>query len=203
MKLGNTGGKNKGKKYLKITGRETITPQNQAKANLFKEWFSKNYTRMQTEMIDKRTFDEDMFNETFLRIYEKILYGGLAIDNYKAYFHRAFFTNYVQESMKKLATERILVSDEYAVDTLDETLSAIEEQQQKLDLYHEVLKYVRERFDEPCYKLFVAYVELGNRRYEVVADATDIPHKSAAKIIGKIKRSIRKNPRLIHTRKQM
>lgn len=96
MRMGNSGGKNKGKKYLKITGNETITIENKLKADVFVAWFGENYQSLKKELIQKETLDEDILTDTYLRIHDKILYGGLIIENYKAYFHRAFFTNYMQ-----------------------------------------------------------------------------------------------------------
>lgn len=203
MKLGNTGGKNKGKKYLKITGNEEITAENQAKANRFKEWFGNNYKRLQVELVAKRTYNEDILNDTFLRIHEKILYGGIDIVDYKSYFHRAFFTNYVQDSMKATKIEHMIVSDEYAIDTLDETLDEIAEQQRKLQLYKDVLQFVQNQFNEADYSLFRTYVKLGNRKYEVVADATNTPYEDTMNTISKIKKRIRQNKTFMYARQSM
>jgi len=99
MKFGNSGANNKGKKYIKIKPGAIATPENQVKADKFKDWFGKTYTRLQTELINKDTYNEDILNDTFLRIYDKIRFGGLEIANYKAYFHRDFFTNFMQDTI--------------------------------------------------------------------------------------------------------
>ncbi|MDL2215303.1 hypothetical protein LJC00_03850 [Dysgonomonas sp. OttesenSCG-928-M03] len=203
MRLGNTGGKNKGKKYLKITGQEEITEENQMKANRFKEWFSRNYVRIQIELIAKRTYNEDILNDTFLRIYDKILFGGLDIADYKAYFHRAFFTNYVQENMKQQEIARMFVPDDHAVDTFDDTIEELRINQQKMQLYKDILHYVKDKFDEPDYNLFDAYVKLGSRRYNSVCDLLQLSHETVSGTVGKIKRSIRSNHQFVSIRKSM
>jgi len=203
MRLGNVGGKNKGKKYLKITGKEVVTPENQFKANYFKEWFSKNYSRIQVELIGKGIFNEDLLNDTFLRIYDKIRFGGLSIVDYKAYFHRAYFTNFVQHSMKKSEIERMFVPDEYAVDAIDETADTTEVESTKRKLCKDVLDFVKMKFDTPTYNLFLSYIKTGSRHYDEVSVKTNIPRETIAEILSRVKRIIKSNREFVRIRKSM
>lgn len=203
MRLGNTQGKNKGKKYLKITGNEIITPENQLKANNFKAWFGDSYKRLQMELVAKRTYNEDILNDTFIRIHDKILYGGIDIANYKAYFHRAFFTNYVQDSMKETKISRMHISDEYANTTPDEGMDEKLELQQKHQLYVDVMQYVKNQFNETDFNVFVNYVKRGNRKQQAIANNTGLPHQSIVNTISKIKKRIRRNKQFTDIRQLM
>lgn len=203
MRLGNSGGKNKGKKYLKITGYEIITPDNRAKSDRFKEWFGKNYLLLQRELVQKGTPDEDTMNETFLRIYDKILFGGLEIADYKAYFHRAFFTNYTQNRMRHSKILQIHVSDEYATELPDEAIEAAEIEKEKRELCDSVLSFVKEKFDTPTYDLFITYLNTGQKNYQDVVEQTLIPYEHVAQVIGGIKRKIKNNHTFMHIRKAM
>lgn len=100
MKLGNSNGNNRGKKYF-IRGRDDVNPQKlytEAAAD-FARWFEANHARLKRDVRGTNRVDEDAFNETYLRIHELILYTGKQIRDYKAFFHRAYYTNFVQRSM--------------------------------------------------------------------------------------------------------
>jgi len=203
MKLGNTGGKNKGKKYLKITGNEIVTEENRQKANSFAIWFGNHYERLQRELIAKNTIDEDQMNETYLKIFEKILYGGLEILDYKSYFHRAFFTNYIQSSVKKNRIERAFLTEDHAVVIIDESDEEAERNALKDELYKDVLQYVRNKTDEAVYNLFINYVTIGKNRYEHVAAEMNLPVDKVADTLVSLKQSIRKNKHFRARRRDM
>lgn len=203
MRLGNLAGQNKGKKYLKITGNETITVENQAKANRFAQWFSKNYEQLQRELVAKKTINEDQMNETYLRIYDKILYGGLEISDYKAYFHRAFFTNYVQNSMKQTETERMFVPDDKAVELIDDDEDEEEENLARRELYGEVVEFIKECYTSDIYDVFFTYLRIGERSYEPVCIETGLSRDEVIRIINIIRKRIRNNKTLVKKRKSM
>ena len=82
MKLGNSGGNNKGKKYLVIKGNEPITEENQIKGDAFNDWFARKYGSLRKNIKSKdTTYDDEIFHETYLRIINKILLGGLEIND--------------------------------------------------------------------------------------------------------------------------
>ncbi|MDR1810536.1 MAG: hypothetical protein LBR34_09090 [Prevotella sp.] len=188
MKLGNTAGKNKGKKYLKITGKETVTAENQAKADHFKHWFGENYLRLRKELIQKDTFDEDILNETFLRIYDKVLFGGQVILNYKAYFHRAFFTNFMQETIN-LSKGLMASIDNY--DAIDDSDSLNELIGSKIKLESDILDYVHDKYPVADYELFCMYVRLKPAiNYAELSKITKVPQSRVSETIHRIRRDI-------------
>lgn len=203
MRLGNKGGKNKGKKYLKITGNETITPENRAKSEKYKEWFGKNYQHLQFELAAKRTYDEDILNDTFIRIFEKILYGGLDIADNKAYFHRAFFTNYVQESINKTKIAHLTVSEDYATYFIEDSFEDREEVQLKNQNYENMLESVKDKFGESGYNLFTTYLQLGEYKYKLLSETTNTPQREVKQRMSKIKRHIQKDRQFAHVEQAM
>lgn len=189
MKLGNTAGKNKGKKYLKITGNEVITAENQAKADHFKYWFGEKYSQLQRELIQKNTLDEDVMNETFIRIHDKILYGGLVIKDYKAYFHRAFFTNYMQVIID---VSRGIMSSIDGYDTSDDSDNELAMIETKSRLENDVFDYVSQKYSARDFELFKIYVSLKpSINYEQISEMTGLSQGRISGAISKIRKDVR------------
>ena len=191
MKLGNTAGKNKGKKYLKIKGSEVITAENQGKADHFKYWFGENYARLCRELAQKDTLDSDIMNETFLRIHDKILYGGLVIKDYKAYFHRAFFTNYMQVIID---ISKGILSSVDGYDTTDDSDDDEPMIRTKTRLENDILDYIYEKYPVRDFELFKMYVSLKPAiNYEQLAGITNISQSRISETISKIRKDVRAN----------
>ena len=191
MKLGNTAGKNKGKKYLKIKGSEVVTAENQGKADHFKYWFGENYVRLCRELTQKDTLDSDIMNETFLRIHDKILYGGLVIKDYKAYFHRAFFTNYMQVIID---ISKGILSSVDGYDTTDDSDDDEPMIRTKTRLENDILDYIYEKYPVRDFELFKMYVSLKPAiNYEQLAGITNISQSRISETISKIRKDVRAN----------
>ena len=188
MRLGNSGANNKGKKYIKIKPGAVATPENQKKADKFKDWFGKTYTRLQTELINKDTYNEDILNDTFLRIYDKIRFGGLEIVNYKAYFHRAFFTNFMQETINQ--SQGITTSLENH-DKIDDTENDTELIAFKADLENDIFHYVYQRYSLHEFELFKMYMSLKPAiNYTELSNITNISLSRISDIISKIRKDV-------------
>jgi len=189
MKLGNTAGKNKGKKYLKIKGDEVITAENLGKADHFKYWFGEKYMQLQRELIQKNTFDEDIMNETFIRIHDKILYGGLVIKDYKAYFHRAFFTNYMQVVID---VSKGMLSSLDGYDTYDNSDDDMAMIATKVQLENDIFDYISEKYPARDYELFKMYVRLKpSINYAQMSEMTGLSQSRISESVSKIRKDIR------------
>jgi len=198
MRLGNTAGKNKGKKYLKIKGTEEITAANQAKADHFQYWFGENYMKLRRELVQKETFDEDVLNETFLRIYDKILYGGLVIADYKAYFHRAFFTNFMQVTIN---IAKGIISSIDGLDWADDEDDDRELLQSKSQLQEDILDYVYVRYPVHDFELFKMYVQLKPAiNYAELSKITNLSQTRISETISKIRRDIQREKSFTYRR---
>lgn len=199
MRLGNSGANNKGKKYIKIKPDSVATPENQAKADIFKEWFGSLYSRLQTELINKDTYDEDVLNDTFLRIYDKIRFGGLVIADYKAYFHRAFFTNFMQINIQDSQSITTPLDNHDKIDDSenDEELIKI-----KWELENDVFDFIYARYPIHEFELFKMYVRLKPAiNYADLSIITSLSQSRISEIISKIRKDICKQNDFIQRRK--
>lgn len=188
MKLGNSGANNRGKKYIKIKPGAIATPENQAKADRFKKWFGELYSRLQTELINKDTYDEDILNDTFLRIYDKIRFGGLEIADYKAYFHRAFFTNFMQATINE---SQSLNNPLDGFDKIDNTENDAELILYKLNLEIDIFDYVYQRYPLHEFELFKMYIRLKPAiNYAELSNITSISQSRISEIISKIRKDV-------------
>lgn len=190
MKLGNSGANNKGKKYIKIKPGAIATPENQEKADLFKVWFGDLYSRLQTELINKDTYDEDILNDTFLRIYDKIRFGGLDIADYKAYFHRAFFTNFMQATINE---SKGLNTSLDGFDKIDNTENDAELILYKMNLEADIFDYVYQKYPLLEFELFKMYMRLKPAiNYAELSSITSISVSRISEIISKIRKDVMK-----------
>lgn len=199
MKLGNSGANNKGKKYIKIKPGAVATPENQVKADRFKEWFGEIYVRLQMELINKDTYDEDILNDTFLRIYDKIRFGGLEIADYKAYFHRAFFTNFMQITINQ-SQGTITSIDGY--DKVDDTDDDMELILYKTELETDIFDYVYLKYSLSEFELFKMYMSLKPAiNYAELSNITGISQSRISEIISKIRRDVCRQKDFVARRK--
>ena len=60
MILGNSKKQNTGKKYITKNTLKEVTPENQLKADEFKEWFGNQYNLLVAEQKRKQTLNEDI-----------------------------------------------------------------------------------------------------------------------------------------------
>lgn len=199
MKLGNSGANNKGKKYIKIKPGTIATPENQAKADIFKEWFGTLYSRLQTELINKDTYNEDVLNDTFLKIYDKIRFGGLEILNYKAYFHRAFFTNFMQINIRESQGITTPLDNH---DQIDDSENDEELIKNKWELESDIFDFVYSKYPIHEFELFKMYVRLKPAiNYADLSVITSLSQSRISEIISKIRRDICKQNSFTQRRK--
>lgn len=188
MKLGNSGANNKGKKYIKIKPGDKATPENLVKAEEFKVWFGKLYNRLRKELIAKDTYDEDILNDTFLRIYDKIQFGGLVILNYKAYFHRAFFTNFMQQQIQNAQGITTPID---GFDKVDEQCNEEEIAINLIRLESDIFDFVYYKYPVHEFEIFKMYISLKPViTYAELSTITGISQPRISEIISKIRRDI-------------
>ncbi|WP_029902215.1 hypothetical protein [Prevotella sp. 10(H)] len=197
MKLGNSNGNNTGKKYF-IRGRDDQKepkPENRRKADKFNEWFACNQQKLANFLIGKYSYDEDVFYNTFMRISEKILYTGMSISDYKAYFHRSYFTNYIQDSEKE---SRYIAMPAYS--NLEAHHSnPYEKERMQAQLESDIFDYVYHRYELREFELFKMYISLKPAiNYHTLADITKIQAHNIQRIVSKILTDIRGNKVLVN-----
>lgn len=104
MILANSFKGNSGKKYCnyKEARSKELTASDYAKLDEFNTWFTDfGYENLRRQIIGKDVFNEDVFNDTYIKICESLLYTDLDIINYISYFMRSYMTNMTLDIVKE------------------------------------------------------------------------------------------------------
>lgn len=188
MRLGNTGGKNLGKKYLKIKGDEPITQANQQKTDAFNKWFEREYASLKRNILSKDTVcDDEILHETYLRIVNKILHGGLVINDYASYFHRSYFTNKIQLAIKE---NRFVDFDLSHLQQIDESKENIEIMKNQEETIQAIKDFVKEHYPND-YNLFMGNMVDGIT-YPKLSEQTGIKEHVIQRKVSAIKNALKK-----------
>lgn len=218
MILGNSLKQNTGKKYITKNTLQEVTPENQMKADEFKEWFGDNYNLLVEEQRRKQTLNEDILIDTFFKLYHKQQQSG-DIEDYKSYFSRAYFTNYFQHNIKEEKKKQNhiylnLIDKEYedSFNTLDvlpledneDREQIIEIQNRTDELLNETFQYITNKYSMQQFELFRMYMFLKPHiSYKKLSDITNLSIKYISQTISTIKKDIQDNQELITKRKKL
>ena len=218
MILGNSLKQNKGKKYITKNTTKEVTPENQLKADEFKNWFGENYNLLTEEQRRKQTLDEDILIDTFFKLYHKQQQQG-NIEDYKSYFCRAYFTNYFQNNIKEEKKKQNhiylnLIDKEYedSFNTLDvlpledneDRERTIEKQTNTDKLLTDTFQYITDKYSMQQFELFRMYMFLKPHiSYKKLSDITNLSIKFISQTISTIKKDIQDNQELITKRKKL
>lgn len=181
---GNSNKGNKGKKYVKLTGDEVATPENQKRADDFKLWFGENYAGLVRGMYAGQ-YDDQVFTDTFIYLYDCIALKGSRIDNYKGYFLRAYHTARLAGKKKvTVYTELHVINEPVAQENPPDPWG---------DFFDaELMEYVRGQFDAVSVSLFEMYVGLQpDITYARLAEMLGISSNDIWPVIGAIKKDLR------------
>lgn len=218
MILGNSKKQNTGKKYITKNTIKEVSPENQIKADEFKEWFGSQYNILVAEQQRKQTLNEDILIDTFFKLYHKQQQQG-NIEDYKSYFSRAYFTNYFQNNIKEEKKKQNhiylnLIDKEYedSFNTLD--ILPIEDNEDKEreleilnktdELLTETFQYITEKYSMQQFELFRMYMFLKPHiSYKKLSDITNLSIKYISQTISTIKKDIQENQELILKRKRL
>lgn len=218
MILGNSQKQNTGKKYITKNTTKPITPENQLKADEFKNWFGDNYKLLVEEQTRKQTLNEDILIDTFFKLYHKQQQAG-DIEDYKSYFCRAYFTNYFQNNIKEEKKKQNhiylnLIDKEYedSFNTLDilpiedaeDKERELERQNKTDELLNETFQYITDKYTIQQFELFRMYMFLKPHiSYKKLSDITNLSIKYISQTISTIKKDIQENQELISKRKRL
>lgn len=218
MILGNSLKQNTGKKYITKNTTKEVTPENQLKADSFKEWFGDNYNLLVEEQRRKQTLNEDVLIDTFFKLYHKQQQQG-NIEDYKSYFCRAYFTNYFQNNIKEEKKKQNhiylnLIDKEYedSFNTLDvlpledneDRERTIEKQTNTDKLLTDTFQYITDKYSMQQFELFRMYMFLKPHiSYKKLSDITNLSIKYISQTISTIKKDIQDNQELITKRKKL
>jgi hypothetical protein len=192
MKLGNSNGANSGKRYIKLTGAETISPEREKAAGLFFYWLEKNYKKLRRSLAAKGVYDESIFSDTCYNMYEAIAFKKLDIKCYGSYFSRSYFTNTVLESSKETKKEKIHF-DIAAAWNIPDSVSAYTVSISGIDcLTHDIFNYVHTSYPPHESALFEIYLKSElSLSYKELSLLTRVPYYTVATSLSSIFKDVR------------
>lgn len=206
MILGNSLKQNTGKKYITKNTLKEVSPENQLKADEFKEWFGSQYNILVAEQQRKQTLNEDILIDTFFKLYKKQQQQG-NIEDYKSYFSRAYFTNYFQNNIKEEKKKQNhiylnLIDKEY--EDNDDKERELEKLNKTDELLNETFQYITDKYTIQQFELFRMYMFLKPHiSYKKLSDITNLSIKYISQTISTIKKDIQDNQELISKRKRL
>lgn len=189
MILGNSFGKNKGKKYF-IRGKHDKKPDIMyaEEAEKFNTWFGQNYSSLIQSLQDKNIYYDDSVNDTYIRIYEGVLYCGIDIECYMSYFFRSYYTNYVNDCIKNNRYTQLLPNFDKS-DNNDEYFIELETKQKELET--DIFNYIFTNYDIREFELFKMYMTLKPAvNYASLSNITGLKEHRIQYTISKIKKDI-------------
>lgn len=187
MKPESSKGTNTGKKYIKLQGYETPTPENEARAREYMNWYASNMKKLEYYVQGSGgVFDEDIFNYTFLRVYDAIALKGLHIKDYTGCFIRSYRNTYIN-------SKKVDRTADLDIDIPDTDFNSYQYEEVVETLNSEVMEYVQDNYDEVSVSLFEMYVGLApDISYKKLATMLGYPEFKIWPVIGKIKKDVTK-----------
>ena len=130
-------------------------------------------------------FDEDVYNDTIIKVYEHILSGEDTEGDLLGYWYKAFQNNLKQSHKRVKHTEEIT-----------ESVKEKEDEQRNTNLYYstiaDILLSVRKRFNRKTFEIFRMYL-LCKMSYEELDHITGVDSKERISSVRKWLKSGNKN----------
>lgn len=188
MKLGNSNGNNKGKKYLRKSEVDLVYA---FKADEFNTWMTDNYLKVMQFLKEKNIYEADVFSDTYEKIYEKIFYSDMIGNDYRGYFQRAYYTNYINSRVQN--NRYIELWENYDKDDVDsEYFAEMEAKQTKLE--NDIMEYIYLNYSIREYEIFRMYINLKPAiNYHSLAEITGMKYHHIQSIVAKIKSDVQRN----------
>lgn len=202
--LANSNGANKGKRYTKLTGEEVLTTEREEAVKILLDWYNENTDKLQKELIGKGVFDPDVFNDTFVKLYEAVAFKRTNIANLKAYFSRAYCTNKFRADIQAgkfdethfrlgYTREDIRVREDYPL--IAASMKEAEETEANGDIRQlcaEVFDYVEANYSEKEAFLFREYIQAKPiMSYKELSKKTKVPYYIIAASLSTILKDVR------------
>ena len=193
MRLGNSNGQNTGKRYIKLTGTETLAPERERAVGLFSQWLEKNYTKLTRSFVSKGVYDEDIFNDTCQNMYDAIAFKRLEIKCYGSYFNRSYFTNKVLDATRVAKRDKIHFDVAAAWNVPDHQTPVYSVSVSDIGLLNrDIFEYVNTSYPPSESSLFEIYVQAKPAlSYKELSKITRMPYYSVATTLSSIFRDVR------------
>ncbi|MFG5859501.1 MAG: hypothetical protein ACLTWE_05080 [Dysgonomonas mossii] len=200
MLLFNVSKGNKGKKYFSKK-RDMSDIVFAEKAEAFNRWFADNNKKLTQYLEVRRSYNCDVFNDSYLKMYENILFSGNKIENYMHYFIRSYYTNLMAEGIKQNRYCELLPNyDKSDVDS--GYFREIEAKQSKLE--SDIMQYVYDNYDIRDFELFKMYISLKPAiNYSSLSEITGVKAHNIQRAISRIKKGVLANKEFAERRREL
>lgn len=188
MLLFNSKRSNKGKKYLKKSKIDLVFAE---EAEAFNKWFDEHRTVFFHYLTDRRSYNADAFNDAYLKIYENVLYSGIKLENYRAYFLRSYFTILQDIGIRQNRYCELMPN----YDKEDNDIECYLEMESKnRQLENDIFEYIYAHYNVREFEIFKMYVSLKPAvNYDALADITGLHSYQIQRIVSKIRKDICRN----------
>lgn len=191
---GRNGSNNKGKTYINYTITPDVTPDITERLNTFNKWFTENYNNIISNLKNKNNYNEEVLNNTYLKVYKYIEYGGI-INNYQYYWNTAYFTNefnYTCTTTKYNNKFETTTTDNFEI--IDD--EADEQYLKKDALIEEIADWLNNNVNNLIHReLFIIYINTKydgkyKMTYKKLSEITGVPLSEIIKVIPLIKKEL-------------
>lgn len=183
---------------MEMEDKETLIDNNESQAKRFLQFANDNYEDLKKKwrkyLYDRQIeFDEDVYSETILKVYDYISANGIKDDSesgFANYFFRAFNINIKREKQYSRNLNRDKNID--ATEELDKEFNGDDELQLKIrrQVFDDwavvyILRLVEDNFDNISFHCFRLYYILDKMTYQRLREITKV--KDAKKRVVEIK----------------
>lgn len=170
------------KKYIRLTGNEVATPENEARGNDFLNWFAQN--REDVLRCINIEVDYDLVTDAMLNMYDCIALKGFTIENYKSYYLMAYRNTFLA------ARKGAPAEDIEGLNVVDAEVIA-PPQFDEAHLLAEILEYVRGNYDTVSVSIFEIYATLYPEFSSAsIAELTGLPISRVKATLSAIKKDV-------------
>lgn len=183
---------NEGKTYTKKDSTDILFA---SKAQDFNSWFEVNSRDLLQYFKKIDRYDGAIFSDTYLKVYENILYRGGEVGNYKGLFLTAYFRIQLNE---RIYQNRFLeLAPCHEKDDIDSDYHK-EIEEANTEIERKIFEYVYSFYPLKDYEIFKMYINLQPAiNYESLSKIVGIKYWSLFRLVSGIKKDIAKNYRKI------
>lgn len=189
---------------MEMEDKETLMDNNESQAKRFLKFANDNYNDLKKKwrkyLYDRQIdFDEDVYSETILKVYDYISSNGIKDDSesgFANYWFRAFNINIKREKQYSRNINRDCNIDAY--EALDKETNGDDELQMKIrrQVFDDwsvvyILRLVEDNFDSISFHCFRLYYVLDKMTYQRLREITKV--KDAKKRVVTIKNWLKDN----------
>lgn len=185
-----------------MRGAGNLTPVagGEVKAEKFRQWFERAYPSLVRELKQKNIYDEDAMSDTYLKIWENLMYSNLNILGYRPYFMRSFYTNLMNTTIRGARYCEMIPGYDAEDDGLTYDFE-LERRQQQLEV--DIFDYVYDKYSVREFELFKMYMCLKPAvNYGVLSEITNLKVHQIQFTISKIKKDLCRHKVFVSRRRE-